>query len=350
MFIFPVTGIRVKSEKPISIVVIDDNSPSVGAFLALPVESLSHEYMVFSHSGRKSELIVSPAADRTTVSIALRSTSNVTHNGLVYSSGEVIREVLDSFQTWQIQSDSDLTGTVIKSDGKVFASSGSQCAHVPEVAKDCDFIVEQLTPVISWQTDFIVPLARSCLNTVRIIARDDGTSVKVTHDGRSWSTTLTAGGFDDRSFPHDPSKDPVVIVQSSRPVMVTNTISSDPNAAPEVCGPAMTVIPAVTQFIDSYNFRLPSVRRSALKLILPAAKMNGVLINGQPLRMTSSFHVFTGTYFDYYVIDADTSGLGNDLNITHSESIDFGAVFYGMIGSDSFALPLGMSLDLTNGK
>ncbi|KAH3710081.1 hypothetical protein DPMN_069547 [Dreissena polymorpha] len=341
-------GIRVKSEKPISIVVIDDTSPSVGAFLALPVESLSHEYMVVSHPGRKSELIVSPAADRTTVSISLRTTSNVTFNGLVYSSGEVIREVLDSFQTWQIQSDSDLTGTVIKSDGKVFASSGSQCAHIPEVAKDCDFIVEQLTPAISWQTDYIVPLARSCLNTVRIIARDDGANVKVTHAGRSWSTTLTAGGFDDRSFPHDPASDPVVIVQSSRPVMVTNIISSDPNAAPEVCGPAMTVIPAVTQFIDSYNFRIPSVRRSDLKLILPAAKMNGVLINGQPLHVMSSVHVFTGTFFDYYVIDAGTSGLGNDLNITHRENIDFGAVFYGMMGSDSFALPLGMSLDLTN--
>ena len=42
-------AIRVRSDEPISIHVIDDTTPDVGGYLALPVESLGTEYMIIAN-------------------------------------------------------------------------------------------------------------------------------------------------------------------------------------------------------------------------------------------------------------------------------------------------------------
>ncbi|XP_052762890.1 scavenger receptor cysteine-rich type 1 protein M130-like [Mya arenaria] len=343
-------AIRVKSDNPISVYVFDDLKPYIGGYLALPVESLGSEYMVVTKSGRKSEVLISAAEDRTAVSVTLKSKTNITHQGYKYSDGDIIRETLDTFQTWQIQSDSDLSGTIVKADGKVVVIAGSECAGVPDTASECDFITEQLTPVSSWEISFIVPLVRKCANVIRIMARDDATDVKVTYAKQSWNTMLDATIFVDREYHPITDKVPVVVIESKKPVHVM--LFTGPSATSQVntCGPSMTTIPAFTQYSNDYRMLLPdaNVDYHLLTLIVPASNLNGLRINNNTISTISSQRIYAGfASEDFFVIEADLAGVSQNVHITQTANVDFGAFVYGMVGNGSFGYPLGLKVDLT---
>ncbi len=63
---------------------------------------------------------------------------------------------LNSIETYQIESDTDLTRTRITSSKPLSAFSGSDCAEIPQGIRYCDHLVEQVPPTVTWGLKFLV--------------------------------------------------------------------------------------------------------------------------------------------------------------------------------------------------
>lgn len=346
-------GIHIKAIDPISVHIVDSSIPNMGGFNVLPLAALSTEYMVMSYKRKtNSEFLVISASDRNRVSVTLKTKGNVTHNGLIYTNGEVFHEHLDTFQTWQISSDFDLTGTFIKAEGKIAVFSGSECTAIPDISSKCDFLDEQVPSVTSWETSFIVPLVDECFNVVRILGRDDGTSVTVKH-GQSMSVSnVDSTEYFDRMYTVVDNRDPVVVVESTRPVLIahfTGVNESNPN-----CGPSMTIVPAINQFTDKYDFISKSdLDASFVKIIIRADKLGGLLMNNQTITPLKRYDVLIGRLKDSVaVFNLKLPIHKNDtpVSIFHDSGIDFGAIFYGFKQHQGLSFPLGMKMDLSQGR
>lgn len=346
-------GIRLKSDHPVSVYVIDDTTPDVGGYLALPVESLGNEYMILSYTPQdKSELLITSVSDRTTVNVHLKTKSNVTYLGQTYRNGDVIREILDTFETWQLSSDGDLTGTVIKADGKVIVLSGSDCSQVPNTSRACDYIVEQLPTVTSWEKTFVVPLVQECINVVRVISRDDLTQVEMNYSWRSgYNTNLNSTGVAEQQYEVQSNSENNVIIEASRPVLVALFIGPKDTDTYQSCGPSMTIIPATTQFLNSYILKIrPGLAMAQLSIIAPAANANSLKLNNQTVTVV---HIMSRTQIpstgeEYLVLQIDLSSTIGDVFVNHMEN--FAAIFHGGISNETFAFPLGMTMYLTEGN
>ncbi|XP_053383319.1 deleted in malignant brain tumors 1 protein-like [Mercenaria mercenaria] len=343
-------GIHAKADDPVAIHVVDASVPNMGGFSVLPIRALSSEYMVMSYKRTtSSEFLITSASDRNKVSVTLKTKGNVTHIGLDYTNGEVIHEILDTFQTWQIKSDYDLTGTFVKAEGKVAVFSGSQCTEIPINSGHCDFTEEQVTTINAWETSFIVPLVDTCANVIRILGRDDGTDIKIKH-GQSVSTIhLDSTEYKDQSYTVEGNRDPVVVIESSRPVLVahfTGTNSTNSN-----CGPSMTLVPAINQFADKYSFMGKSeLDVSFVKVIIRADRLGFLRFNNQTVNPQKRYDVLIGRFKDSIaVFELEIPKANNDtpVSIYHETGVDFGAIFYGFKQHQALSFPLGMNMDLS---
>ncbi|KAG6924228.1 hypothetical protein G0U57_018030 [Chelydra serpentina] len=88
----------------------------------------------------------------TTVSVQLKGA--VTFRGVKYAAGSRLTVFLLAFEAAQFQSREDLSGSRIVSWKSVAVLSGHSCTSKHS---SCDHVVEQLLPVSSWGTTFIIP-------------------------------------------------------------------------------------------------------------------------------------------------------------------------------------------------
>ncbi|KAG8570007.1 hypothetical protein GDO81_014640 [Engystomops pustulosus] len=89
---------------------------------------------------------------KSTVNIFL--TGAVQFKGKSYKKGDTLTTNMEPFQSLQIQSEDDLSGTKVNSQHPVAVLSGHSCAPSNE---GCSHVFEQLQPVTSWGTSYLVP-------------------------------------------------------------------------------------------------------------------------------------------------------------------------------------------------
>ena len=349
-------GIRVKSEHPISVHVLDIASTYDGGFLVLPNDLLGSQYVAVTSAGVKSQLVISSAIDRNDVTVTIRGNNNVTHRGIVYRNGDAITETLDTFQTWQIESDGDLTGTTITAKGRIAVISSNLCSYIPETSTTCDFTVEQLLPSNAWGRTFVVPFVSLCLNKLRVMLRDDATQVRVVYDNQIWTATLNSSNHIDRDFLPTPSTPQYAVVEADKPVSVNLFTGSIMNLQGH-CAPSMTSIPATLQYLDSYQIHVPfpNITFLHLSLIVPSGKQNTIsikFINNNPVSVLPSTYgeIVQTDHGQYVVIHVNaTVPAAGGLMVTSSEHASFGAILYAATGNGSLSTPLGLAVELLQG-
>ncbi|XP_053908647.1 IgGFc-binding protein-like [Cuculus canorus] len=146
----------IQSNKAISVVAVSSKRFTVGATAVLPVEMLGDLYYVVTPEGTEDEglkefLVVAGKAP-TTVSIEVKG--RISYRRRTYSTGSTIRIFLSAFHSVQLQSKRDLSGTKVTSDHAVAVLSGHTCV---KMAAGCDYVVEQLLPVVAWGKAYVVP-------------------------------------------------------------------------------------------------------------------------------------------------------------------------------------------------
>ena len=267
-------GVRIVSSVSVSIFGLSRQQYTSDGFLGLPPAALGTEYRIMSYgsdiAGSEFAVVGTQGGTRVTITPSVSTGAHVAGVPYVVLLGEG--------QVYQLQNGGygDLTGTLVKADKPVAVFGGHRCARVPAGVTACDHLAEQLTPVTSWGSTFVVaPLAtRVGGDTIRVVAAQDGTVVTV---NGVIVATLNAGKF------YDSVRSGLTTITSSKPVLVaqfSNGASFDNVSA----DPFMVLVTPFEQFRMTYTLAVPAgFVNSYVNVVVPSASIGGVRVDGNPV-------------------------------------------------------------------
>ncbi|TXC85150.1 T9SS type B sorting domain-containing protein [Luteibaculum oceani] len=257
-------GIRVSSDKEISVYVLSNAPQSSDAYLAIPTPSLGREYYSIAPVGTffaaevgetteeelPAEILLIGTEDSTVAEVVLSAPANGKQKG------DTITTLLNAGETYLIKAEVertvgiptntfDLTGSKITSNHKIGVIGGSQCATVPGFGQQgacqyCDHIMEQQTPATSWGNSYYLTdfAFKPGDDIVRIVSGDyPSTTVNV---GGTVYVLNGAGDYVDHKFQGELrilATNPIQVVQMCTGGQCAPRSSTDPffiNALPDV--------------------------------------------------------------------------------------------------------------------
>lgn len=275
-------GIHVSSDKVVSVYVVNHEDVYSDGFLALPYTGISTEFYVCSYEPNlASEFAIASAFDNTVVNVTLKLKSggsvNVNHH--TYSSGKTFTLNMNRLDAFQIKRASDVTGTYITSNRPIAVTSGNKCAKIPAHQDTCDYLVEQMPPVHTWKTKYIVGSFRSKRHLrIRVISSENGNSISINGDAHA-SFYLAKGVFRELSW----DGDLIVLIEATYPILVSQY--NERHAVDNDIGdPFMVTVPSMDHFADEYFFRTPTHFDSHHgTVIILTSKASGLRLDGHLL-------------------------------------------------------------------
>ena len=331
-------GIRITANKPISVygygwIILGSMHIGEG-FLGLPVDVLGKEYIVPTYSPVGSSIVqVVAKEDNTQVSFMLRLPmgGRVHYGDRSLYSGELINTTLDDLEVFQVQGDSDLSGTVVTSSKPVAVFSGDDCTVVPANAHPCNHLVEQIPPVSVWGKEFITNPTpnNSGGDEFHIIASKDNTDVNV-----DWQKKKTLNKTDKYEITVPWNK--TSLITTSNPSLVVQYTSGAGSS------PSMSIVPPTQCSWNDYTVYVPGVD-VYVNVIIDTASRSGLGVKGPVAsglfkwetllggRSLGSLHLnTTGVYLIYH----------DDL------LVNFTSVMYGTFSQARFSFPAGLRWEL----
>ena len=341
-------GVHLVADDEVTVYGVNLQQYTTDAFLALPVDVLSNEYIAMSYDGLaqfaslnlSSQVAIVSNADNTLIEITppVDAGSNL--------AGQPFSITLDRFEVYQLNTNTeDLTGTVIRSSDPVAVMGGHKCADVPSLSRSptggrigwCDHLVEMIPPLNTWGQSFaVIPLAsRLKGSVVRILASENGTRVKF-GEGASDTATLNQGEFFETvltDFAEIVTTGPVLVTQYS-PGQGFDNVETDP---------FMMLIPPNEQFLQSYTFAAPETgfNENFVNIAVPTIAVDSLLLDGVTID-ASLFTLIGGSGLSGAQIPI-TAG-----SHTLTASQPFGIYVYGFNSFESYGYPGGMALAETN--
>ncbi|XP_071588839.1 IgGFc-binding protein-like isoform X2 [Heliangelus exortis] len=268
----------LRSNNAISVVMVNEKPTSVDSAVVYPVHSWGTEYLVVTPNvgtDRYGEFVVAAWEDPTAVEVQLKAT--VTYEGRAYPRGSVLSLHLEPFQAAQLQSAADMSGTKILAQKPVAVFTGHTCLAR---FSTCDHLVEQLQPVSSWGTTFIVPpLPFETQSDLVYVSTSQPTRLEARHGATKSVRELR------------PNRSTLYGLQAS------NSLTLSANAGIQVIffadggdkdsisyDPFFMTIPDVSSYCSSYSlFALEGYDNHAL-LIAKTSETSGLTLNRTPLR------------------------------------------------------------------
>ena len=331
-------GIYLVSDTDISVNVLIVLAHSSEGFLALPVTSLSNEYIIVSLSPSPvvypSEFLVVSTQDRTNISIRFPKR----FNGHFLADNET-HISLNKYETYQFKLNQDLSGTIIRSTAPVAVMSGMKYIMThPGTAGS--FLAEQLPPSNSLGTSFIIPPLHGRSGfMVKIIPRDDTTTVNIMNKTTTLNLIVNKSLPVDLYFGNDP-----VFIHANKPILVTQfslTYHSDHKGSE-----FMSIVPSITQYMEKYKFvvsKQAGVFHNYICLITPTGRTSDIRLDNMPVE-----HIADNTYISTndgnFTIWTISVSVGNHTVDTTRGNVLFAALLYGFVGMYSYGFPLGIKL------
>ncbi len=153
-------GILVEADGNINLYGLSFRSGTADAYLALPCSKMAvDEYKYYGISYDVFSIFPSVI-----LLVACENETVVKFNSSTIT--------LNSMETYQIESDNDLTGLRITSSKPLSVFIGSDCANVPQNVTFCDHLVEQVPPTVTWGSKFLVASleGRSSGERIRVLS------------------------------------------------------------------------------------------------------------------------------------------------------------------------------------
>ena len=304
---------------------------SSGGFLALPPTAWSNEYYVVNfrqYSGRQLFVVVAQA--KTTIRVRFKIDRGlVAYYNLRFQSGGSLILDLDPYEALQMRTGNDITGTKITSKGPIAVYSGAEMACFEQ--KNCGQLVTQLLPTKWWQSTYIIPpLFGQYHYSVRILAKENQTTVRIFNGSSGWSRVLAETEFHEVA-----GNNMSLVVIADKPISVIQ-LSTDKAA--------MILIPAMGQYRDKYTTTKPSPTNTHftehVSIIIETAQREYLYWTGSKVINTVSV---PEPYSNYSIVVMETVKRG--ASFWHKRrGVKFGAVAFGSSGNAAYGLPLGIEL------
>ncbi|KAJ7304150.1 hypothetical protein JRQ81_011679 [Phrynocephalus forsythii] len=321
--------VLIQANKEISVFSHSHRASTSGATLVYPVNQLGTEYYVVTPMGTIANTFkeFAIAAHRFPTRVDILLAGPIVYKRMVYTAGSRLVVHLRAFRTLQIQSSYDLSGTKIVTNASVAVLSGHSCAvkHT-----SCDHVVEQLLPVPSWGTTFIVPPLsfQPRLDTVYVIASQK-TSIKYQSGNSHGSYNVVAGQVT------------TVDVQPSQP------LSFSANAGIQVVfffagtavggqtfDPFIINIPSISNYSTSYDIRGMAHCYNYAVLIAKTSEFHRIILANKPIGRIQ-WRPVQGTQYSWgeYKLDREDS----NLSLRHPDT-PFGLFILGFSSYDGYGL------------
>ena len=277
------------------------------------------------------------AALTNNVEVRIAPSTNVIINRFKIFSGEEYITTLDIGESVMVTSSEDLTGSRVTANKAISFYSGRYCGSGG--IESCPLLITQIPPFNSWGNSFILHTNVSGLigNMFKLISSDIGASVSVncTSNGINYESNNYHLGFRQHlilSITHHHC-----IVNSDENILIIQFKDNDQSPLDTF----MTIIPATEQFEDHYIFNANnSGTHVALTVMGTNPNINPILLDNNPATVNWE----TVNSHTYYAVLSLPSGRHT---LTFSEGdVKFGATIYGPSGTDTYALPAGMKLNL----
>jgi len=268
------------------------------------------------------------------VEVRIGPSRNVTINRYKISYGEEYTTTLDIGESVMVTSSEDLTGSRVTANKAISFYSGHYCA-----SGSCPPLIAQIPPFNSWGNNFILHTNVSGLigNMFKLISSDIGGSVSIncTSDGINYESNNYHLGFRQHlvlSITHHHC-----VVNSNENILIIQFKDSSQSPLDTF----MTIIPATNQFEDYY---VVNANNSHVVLTVMGTDPNTI-----PFLLDDNHASVQWTMIDfeerlYYGVLTLPSGR-HTLTFSRGD-VKFGAITYGSSGTDTYALPAGVRLDL----
>ena len=364
-------AIAITSTVPVVVYTLNTLATSTDSYCAIPIKHLGTQYLTVNaptdHYEPRWPNIALDTARRVGefMIIAVKNATDVTITPAVTTKAgnlpwRSFTVRLDSGDVFQVQAQDsphgagDLTGSRIEADRPVAVLSGHMRTSMPgQMRSSKDHLVEMLPPMQTWGTEYVTtPFAQvEGGDIVRLMAADADTYVEiVTSDGVVDQYFARAGEW------RDVTVEKAVSYRSSKPFFVVQFMPSSRPASgtSPFYDPAMVVVPAVDQFVESALFQFPVLDTIAqigtarefyyyINLVteavaLPSLRVNRTLITTLAPEIESQ--VVPGTTLHW----AQIRFTPGSFTLT-ADSGRFSGVMYGTGYADSYANLFGVSYE-----
>ncbi|XP_048243794.1 uncharacterized protein LOC124123795 isoform X1 [Haliotis rufescens] len=342
----------LEASEEVSLMILSaDPSPdySGGAFRALPIDGLGREYIAATYCEDNMCFIdISAAHPDTVVTVLLKLVNKshvVTYDGAEYVHGETIIISLAMYESAQVLSAVDMTGSKITATKPVAVITGGQFTRVMGRSNK-DMVIEQLMPLQTLgrlaavvQTPGRLSVCATCRDHIRIIASQDNTLVTFNMNGTSTPYFLIFEGMFQDIMLLDKGT-----IESDKPIMVMQLMVE---YSITIDGGMVLVIP-VEQYSNEDHVFIPPTNVDTINLLVIANQSDtfnifyndNVFMNWENLPGTMMLATSSATF---------DKGVTN--NITGSaESIIGGhiATRMALFAPGTFSFPLAFRLDAIN--
>ena len=265
-------GLKIKAEqsKQILVFALNEELHSVEGFTALPCTHLPsvsvYEYYAVSvppsttrQSTADSAFLIVACSNDTTVSVTpVQTVDHPSIPGSRVSGGDTFTVTLQERETFYVQSRQDLSGSRVQSTAPISFFTGHECGNVPADVAECDHLVEQIPPTVTWGRQFIIaPTAtRTAEDIIKVIASEDDTEGQVScidSDGNEERFNLTlssAGRFIELRLPSDT----YCFSEATKPVLLVQFTPGGGADGVDNGDPFMVMVPAVSQYLKNTTF------------------------------------------------------------------------------------------------
>ncbi|OWF44660.1 Hemicentin-1 [Mizuhopecten yessoensis] len=339
-------AVLVTADDEVVIYGVNKETYSCDAFLGLPTDVMGTEYyaMTYYPPSRQCELLIVGVNDSTTVNIKVGDAIGsryISWGGSNYYRGNTLTVTMDRFDTFQLVTYGDLSGTYITSSKPISVFSGNRKTNIGSGGSS-DHLVEHLTNVDTWGKRFVtVPVPKRTVGDYfKFIASESNTRVTISGGYSNSFTLSSAGTVVQKSI----SSNAHCLVVSDKPILVVQFCLSQ-QSSNEESDPMMMIIPPVEQFGADYTFATPKYSLGSYSnyfmFIIKESDKSGLRVDGNAFPSNTVYNRISGTdYVGGYISVSEGSH-----TVRHTSPISiFGGYLYGQARYETYGFTTGMRM------
>ncbi|CAM5169562.1 unnamed protein product [Eretmochelys imbricata] len=329
--------VLVKADKDISVVSVSNKHVSPETTVLYPVSSLGNEHYVVTPSTESfdsyPEFSVITYQEPNYVEVHVKG--KLRYLTQVHTTGSKLNFKLFSFEGIQLQGIEDLSGTRIVSEKLVAVLVGQVCFCN---STKCNHVFEQLLPVCSWGTTYIIPpLPWQKVDDIVYIIASQSTTVLYQQGEQQENVTLTGG--DVLQLPVKPSIPLYISANVSIQVVFYSLGAAIPNSSHAF----LMNVPDVASYCLMYSINEQEGFENFALMVANTSETRAIILDNQPLRDVEWNRV-PGTEFVWGMHTLEPAMRSHA--VEHASS-PFALLSVGTAAMDSYGIPGSCRKDVT---
>ncbi|XP_044191762.1 IgGFc-binding protein-like [Thunnus albacares] len=327
--------VLVEASQDVTVMSLNFKKYTADTSVVYPIKDWGTEYIIFTPSSPQTdsfkEFSITNHKEPNTVEVFLKG--SVRFQGKYYRRGSKMTIKLEAFESVQVQSQDNLSGTKVVSRLPVAVSSGHSCF---QKYTTCNHVYEQLLPVNSWGKEFIIaPLPYHYIFTSHdsvSVQASQSTNITMNVDGQVHSYQMFAGQtFELKSkWPH------AMYLTSDKGVQVLFQFNGGPEYTDNYFDPFLMTILPTSQFSTSYSLEGQRDFYNNIIVVAKSKDLGGIKIDPKSQSSNFNWQKVNGTDFSW--AEVYYSSGANFYQISHPSS-PFGVYSFGVAYANGYGSP-----------